>query len=363
MTSRERIRAAFAHQPVDRTPWFEYVLLSPVADQILGRPYAVEEPVFRAVEAEKGWEAAVRQSVCDRLELARILGHDMMYVYGTPWPVPRPGSAPAPAAPAAAEPDDPVERVARRNAHAAASAGKPVHEARFFTFVVLRDEMRRLDMDLPVLAPAYAHGVWTDVDLMQTMVLAPDVAHEHFHHATASALTSIHAYLSLGIEMIGIGGDFAGNRPLISPAAYHEFMLPELRQLSQRIHAAGALAVNASDGNLWSVLDDFLLKTEVDGYLEIDLHAGMDLERLKAAYGARITFLGNMDCGNTLSFASPAEIRQATRLCLEQGAGRAGGHIFCASNAITASVPPANYLAMAQAYRDWCGLPALKLKG
>ena len=33
-----------------------------------------------------------------------------------------------------------------------------------------------------------------------------------------------------------------------------------------------------------------------------------------------------------------------------------GGHILCASNAITASVPLANYLAVIQAYRDMFGL-------
>ena len=40
MTSRQRIDAAFSHLQPDRTPIFEYVLLSPVADAVLGRRYA-----------------------------------------------------------------------------------------------------------------------------------------------------------------------------------------------------------------------------------------------------------------------------------------------------------------------------------
>jgi hypothetical protein len=36
-----------------------------------------------------------------------------------------------------------------------------------------------------------------------------------------------------------------------------------------------------------------------------------------------------------------------------------GGHILCASNAITASVPLANYLAVVDAYRSVFVLPAL----
>lgn len=354
MTSRERIAAAFDHRAPDRTPCFEYVLLPPLADLFLGRPYAADEGSFRALEARQGWEAAVRQSVCDRLDLAQHLWHDLLYVYPTPPPL-ADQAAPGAAADATPSPDDPVERVRERNRRRAA-APVAMPETELLVFRLVRDELARRGLDLPVLAPAYAHGVWTDTDLMQTMVLAPDVAHEHFALATTHALARIDQYLELGIELIGIGGDFAGNRPLISPAAYHEFIMPEVRTLARRIHAGGARAVNASDGNLWPVIADFLYGCEVDGYLEIDAHAGMELRRLKAEYGARITFLGNMDCGNTLSFASPDEIRRATVRCLEDGFGN-GGHIFCASNAITASVPPANYLAMVNAYRAWARLP------
>ncbi|NQT52670.1 hypothetical protein HQ576_11490, partial [bacterium] len=188
----------------------------------------------------------------------------------------------------------------------------------------------------------------------------PDVAHGHFAQCTRSALASIEAYLELGIELIGVGGDFAGTRPLISPEAYRTFIVPEVRTCSRRIHAAGAWAVNASDGDLWEVIDDFLTGCEVDGYLEIDLHAGMDLRRLKERYGDRVTLLGNLDCGNTLSFGSTDDVRRHTIECLEAGMGR-GGHILCASNAITASVSLENYLALVGAYRDFFGLPPLVL--
>ena len=43
------------------------------------------------------------------------------------------------------------------------------------------------------------------------------------------------------------------------------------------VASGGAYAVNASDGNLWGVIDAFLVESGVDGYLEIDLHAGMDV--------------------------------------------------------------------------------------
>jgi len=358
VTSRERIESALSHREPDRTPLFEYVLLSPIADQLLGRPYldyAGDRERWVVAAQECGWERAVRQCATDRLDLAARLGHDMLYVK----PNPAATATPEPASSPAGLTDDPVERVRQRNQHATRSLSPPPDEA-FLIYHALKEEMAVRGLDLPILAPAYAHGVWNDVDLMQTMLLEPEVAREHFSLATRRTLGLIGKYLHLGIDQIGVGGDFAGNRPMISPGAYREFIMPEVRALSRRIHEAGGWAINASDGDLWPVIDEFLLGCEVDGYLEIDQHAGMDLRRLKQAYGDQITFYGNMDCGSLLTFGTEDEIRRATIACLEAGLGN-GGHIFCASNAITASIPLANYVTMVNTYRDAVGLGRLSL--
>ena len=346
MNSRERINAALKHRAPDRTPVFEYVLLSPLADRLLGRPYAADPDKWEDIVLESGWEKAVRQSAIDQLELALLLGHDMMYV------LPNPTSS-APRREHASHPNvdvaDPVERVRIRNERAASAGPQP--EDTLLIYAHMKEEMRKRSVDLPILAPAYAHGVWTDVDLMETMLLDPDVAHRHFTLATSRALASIEKYIALGIDQIGVGGDFSGTRPLISPEAYREFIVPEIRQLSRRIHEAGRHAINASDGNLWPVIDDFLFGCEVDGYLEIDMHAGMDMARLKSACRGRVTLFGNLDCGNILSFGTPDQVTAHVVRCLEEGMGN-GGHILCASNAITASIPLENYLAVVNAYRD-----------
>ena len=356
MTSRERVLAALQHQQPDRTPVFEYVLLSPVADSLLGRRYSADPASWPALRAGKGWEEAVRQMARDRVELASLLGHDMLYV------TPNPSSTEMEQEGEGSEEahsDDPVERLRRRNERGAQRSPYPPDDA-LFIYICLREEMAVRGLDLPILAPAYLHGVWTDVDLMQAMLLAPEVAQEHFALATRRGLALIERYIALGIEQIGVGGDFAGNRLLISPRAYREFIVPEVRTLSRAIHAAGRWAVNASDGNLWPVLDDFTAGCEVDGYLEIDLHAGMDLRRLKATCGERVTLYGNLDCGNILSFGSVEDVRRHTLDCLQAGLG-GGGHILCASNAITASVSLRNYLAVVNAYREMYGLERLEV--
>ena len=348
MTSRERIAAALSHREPDRTPVFEYVLLSPLADLLLGRLYGGDPAHWPALVDQFGWEGAVRRNAADRVDIAVLLGHDM--IYASPVPPPPSTSASPPPDPT----DDPVENLRRRNERAAQST--PPADDPLLVYAFLKEEMQRCQVDLPLLSPAYRHGVWTDVDLMQTMLLSPEVAHRHFSLATENALALIDKYASLGIDQAGVGGDFAGNRPIISPAAYREFIVPQVCTLSRRLHQLGMFAINASDGDLWPVIDDFILGCEVDGYLEIDMYAGMDLTRLKAAYGDRVTLYGNLDCGSVLSFSSPEEVRQHTIRCLEAGAGN-GGHILCASNAITASVPLENYLAVVNAYREFFHLP------
>jgi uroporphyrinogen decarboxylase len=356
MTSRERVYSALQHERPDRTPLFEYVLLSPIADMVLGRPYADyagDLEKWEAIARATGWRRALERYVADRLDLAQILGHDMLYVCPNPSP---PARVTAERAETPSPPADPVERVQAALALDDKKPKGPKDENLLVYHLLLR-QMEERHIDLPILAPAYMHGIWTNTDLMQAMLLAPPVAHAHYALATRNALAFIEAYAALGIRLVGIGGDFAGNRPLISPALYRSFIVPEVRACARRIHELSGWAVNASDGNLWSVIEDFLIGCEVDGYLEIDMRAGMDLRALKRAYGERITLFGNMDCGSVLSFSPSEEVRRITRECIQAGAG--SGHIFCASNAITGSVPWASYRAMVNAYREIFEIPPL----
>ena len=364
MTSRERIETALNHKQPDRTPIFEYVLLSPVADIVIGHKYmdyAGDYNGWLSMAREKGWERALKQYVSDRLTLAEKLGHDMLYVVPNPPPEileQEPESNKKNDSGTFRETADPVERVLRRNELNRQTIGQ-LNSDRFLVYSYMVEEMEKREIDLPIKAPAYVHGIWTDVDLMQTMILEPEAAHEHFELATRRVTIDIKKYLEMGIKQIGIGGDFSGNRLLISPESYRRFIVPQLKILTEIIHQSGGWAVNASDGNLWLVIDDFLINSGVDGYIEIDMRAGMDLKRLKTEYGHKITFYGNMDCGEVLSFASPEEIRNYTIECIENGWGN-GGHIFTASNAITGSVKLENYMAMVNAYRDIFSLQRLK---
>jgi hypothetical protein len=222
MNSKNRIEKVFQHEAPDRTPFFEYCLNSKeITRRVLGRDASYL--IWEACVKEKGWENAVRQVAVDRLDIAEFFGHDMMYVVRNPGP-------PVDARPTNVqdeEIDDPVEKVARRN-KAKREAGVNFSEDGFLVYKLMNDEMEKRGIDIPILVPAYMHGVWTDIDLMQAMVLEPDVAKEHFKIATEHASALIDRYLDLKIKLIGIGGDFAGNAPLISPDCYRVQALTDI---------------------------------------------------------------------------------------------------------------------------------------
>lgn len=347
MDSAQRVACAMNHRPVDRTPKFDYVLQDPCASLVLGRrflSYDESESEWKSLAGELGGKAALERYVRERLEIAEKLGQDLLYV------VPPPSLDQEPQEPKGSY-EDPVDRVAARNERSLKGLERPLSA---FGLSVYEELNRLMERPVALFAPAYTLGVWSDVDLMQTMLLDPDVAREHFSICARQAELQAKAYAERGVRLIGIGGDFAGNRPIISPELYREFVVPEVRRVADTVHSLGAWAVNASDGNLWDVADDFLLGCGVDGYMEIDSRAGMDLRRLKERYGDRICLMGNLDCGELMSYGTPESIRREVLQCLEDGGST--GHIFTPSNAITETVPFENFRAMHDAYSEYFGL-------
>ncbi len=361
MTSRERIDRVMRHEQADRTPIFEYVFSKTVPEALLGRRYYnydYDTDEWDARVAEVGIEAALKQYVADRLDLCELLGHDMLYV------IPNPGWGEGRAFPdrQVYDADDPVEcLIARNERWRWEQDANPTDPTRFLVYDLLVEEMARRGLAPDLFAPCYCHGASTDAVLLQSMLLDEEATREHYALCTRDALRYVAEYAKRGVRHIGVGGDFSGNRPIISPECYRKYIVPEVRKNAEAAHAVGAWAVNASDGDLWPVIDDFLIGCGADAYMEIDARAGMDLRRLKALYGDRVTLYGNIDCGAALSYDSPDALRALTLRCLEDGAGN-GGHIFTASNAITSTIPVVNYLAMVNAYRAYFGLPEVTAK-
>jgi len=213
--------ATVNHQQPDRTPIFEYVINSPVADFILGRPFTKSENRFAQMSVEIGLKSALRQLAIDYVELAEKLSHDLVFISTNPL---LPSNLIQSKSFLELAIGNPVEEIRQRVLFEEENP-TVFADTQFLIYPLIREAMDKRGLDLPIFAPAYMHGVWTDTSLMQTMLLEPDLVHRYFELVTQRALTLIDKYISLRIEMIGVGGDFAGNTgPLISPNAYRRIV-------------------------------------------------------------------------------------------------------------------------------------------
>jgi uroporphyrinogen decarboxylase len=184
-------------------------------------------------------------------------------------------------------------------------------------------------------------------DFLVFMIDDPKLAHGVLDMVNDFAIALVRRAIRAGAEVIMLGDDIAyRTAPMVSPPMYDEFIRPRLARIVEVIHDEGALAVKHSDGNLWPILD-MIVSTGIDGINPLEPIAGMDIGRVKEKYGDRVCLLGNIDCGDLLSWGSVDDVKRVVRDTIRQAAP-GGGYIVMSSNTIHSSVNPDNYRAMVE---------------
>lgn len=161
-----------------------------------------------------------------------------------------------------------------------------------------------------------------------------------------------------GVEMVYTGDDYASNTgPLMSPRHFRKLFYPGLCRVMQGYKELGLYVIKHTDGKLWSIID-MIVDSGIDCLDPIDPQAGMDITEVKAKY-PNLAIKGNVDCAKLLTFGTPEETVEATKVALYKGMHAAdgsvcGGYICSSSNSIHSGVKPENYLALMQTVRE-CG--------
>lgn len=361
MTSRERVLRAYRHEEVDRTPIGEmYPIASPTRDVILGKPCGFVERMEMLRDAD--WQTIVDNDVQEIVQITEKLGFDMVGLsinispgFERPKPItkykwetsttiheflPESGITRTYSKPNPSEPikDD-------------SSPSDP--EPHFYVFRKVKEIFKQKGDEKAIFAPVYGIPIAVLGDRIEWFISNPEGLHKYYDECTRSVISAGTKYAELGADIIGLGGDLASDKgPMISPKHYHDFIMPQIRKQADEMHKLGVFVNNTSDGDLWSILDDFLLGTDVDGFGEIDIAAGMDLARLKKQYGHRICFVGNLDIRWTFTQGTPEDCKKAMIDCIQAGWGN-GGHVICTSNIVHKDVKPENYLSAIDAYREY----------
>jgi hypothetical protein len=179
---------------------------------------------------------------------------------------------------------------------------------------------------------------------LEATVLRPDLVGRHLDLQVERARRTVGPLIDFGFTLLFGGGDFAGYEgPMYSPGTFHDLMLPRLQQVTDLIHNHGGRSLFASDGDLWPVADDLFGASGVDGFYEIDLRAGMDLNRLRDTF-PDLTLIGNIS-SHTLHVGTREEVIQETRACVETAKKRRG-IIVGISNMPMPGTPTRNVEAM-----------------
>ncbi|MHB1007354.1 MAG: uroporphyrinogen decarboxylase family protein [Chloroflexota bacterium] len=136
------------------------------------------------------------------------------------------------------------------------------------------------------------------------------------------------------------------NQTMISPRMLRASLFPWYEKMNRVTHDAGKLAIYHSDGALHEVLGD-IVACGFDGLNPLEPPT-MDINLVKKEYGSRISLLGNIDLGYTLTRGTPAEVREEVRQRIHD-IGPGGGFALASSNSVPEYVPYANYTAMREA--------------
>jgi hypothetical protein len=227
------------------------------------------------------------------------------------------------------------------------------------SFLMMREARRLLTeagLDVPIFCAAYTMGIATQPPFfLRWFVTDRELVAEYYARQREAGMVLARRLVAEGADIIGLGGDFASDHgPMCSPGDYREFIATNIAQQSAELRGSGVWTSNASDGDLWPVLEDALRTAQVDGFEEIDFAAGMDMARLKREYPDK-TMIGNLDIRHCLTSGTPEQARDHTRRCLQDGWG-GGGHILMSGNCLHENVRLELYLACLDAYRDFFGL-------
>jgi uroporphyrinogen decarboxylase len=158
------------------------------------------------------------------------------------------------------------------------------------------------------------------------------------------------------VDIVSVADDYGTQTSqLISPAMFRRLIKPRWATVLaeiRRLAPASAIFFH-SCGNVRPIIPDFI---EIGVDILNPIHtraAGMEPTALKRDFGHDLVFWGGgVDTQGVLPNGTPAEVRDDVRHNLEALAP-GGGYVFNTVHNIQADVPPANIIAMYEAWRDF----------
>ncbi len=186
-------------------------------------------------------------------------------------------------------------------------------------------------------------------DLMEDLLHAPNRAHALLERTAHFQQFAARQFARAGADIIVTGDDVAGqNGLLMQPRTWREFLKPRLAATVRAVKEGNPAArvFYHCDGDVTALIPE-LIEIGIDILNPIQPEC-MNPAAVKREYGDRLAFWGSVSVQRTLPLGTPAEVRAEVRNRIQvMGAG--GGFILSPAHVLSPEVPWENIVAFFEA--------------
>jgi uroporphyrinogen decarboxylase len=179
-------------------------------------------------------------------------------------------------------------------------------------------------------------------NLMMDLIDHPGFVRELLRQIADYNIAQTERALEFDIDGVYFGDDWGQQRGLqMGPAAWREFIAPELKRMYAVVRDAGKYVFIHSCGDVDELFDE-LIDLGVCCFNPFQPEV-MDVYALMDQYRGRLAFHGGLSTQRTLPYGSEAAVRGETAHLLSKGSS--GGYILAPAHAVEGDVPLENMLA------------------
>lgn len=149
------------------------------------------------------------------------------------------------------------------------------------------------------------------------------------------------------LDGFALCSDYSFNvNPFFSPDSFEELIVPHLKETIKEYRNMGYYVIKHSDGNLNPILGQ-IVDCNPHAIHSVDPQGSMVMSDVKAKYGDKVCFIGNVNCGllQTGSLQEAADdVRRSLREGMDEKTGN--GYIFSTSNCVYTGLDLSRYELM-----------------
>lgn len=185
---------------------------------------------------------------------------------------------------------------------------------------------------------------------------APEIVERLIAICTNFAIIQGQRLVEAGADALVIADDLGHKTGgFLSLTHFRRFVLPQFQREMRELRRLGVPIILHSCGDVNLYLPD-LVDAGIDGLNPLQRTAGMDLARVKAAYGDRICLVGNINASETLPYGSADDV-EAEVLAALRTAAPGGRYIMATDHSLHGGIPVANIRTLIDCTRRYGRYP------